>query len=76
MMVSQDLKIAVKLSPLRAYQIAHLAGIHPSTLSKLLCGIEIPRENDKRVISIGKIVGLSSKDCFVSKEKRQPGDEP
>ncbi len=35
-MVSEKLKIAVKLSPKKAYEIAHEAGILPCTLSKIL----------------------------------------
>jgi hypothetical protein len=63
-MVSQKLKNAVRLHRMKAYEIAHEAGLHPSTLSRLLCGIEIPRENDQRVIRIGRVVGVADLDCF------------
>jgi len=36
-MISSKFKAAVKLAPKRAYQIAHEAGITPSTLSKIMC---------------------------------------
>lgn len=65
-MVSQKLKDAVKLSPKKSYQIAHEAGLHPSVLSRLICGIEIPKANDPRVIAIGQVLGLAEIDCFDS----------
>lgn len=63
-MLSQKLIHAVKLSEKRAYQIAHEAGLHPSTLSSLLNGIEKTKPFDPRVISIGKVLGIPAKDCF------------
>ncbi len=63
-MVSEELKARVKLSGQRAYQIAHKAGIHPSTLSKILLGIVHVRPGDPRVIAIGRVVGLSANECF------------
>jgi len=69
-MVSQRLKNAVKLSPKRAYVIAHEASLHPTVLSRLLCGIEIPKFNDARVIAIGKVLGLGPSDCFETGEEQ------
>lgn len=63
-MVSNKLKVAVKLSDSRGYQIAHEAGIDPSTLSKLICGIIMPQINDQRVISVGQVLGLKPEECF------------
>lgn len=63
-MISESLKIAIKLSPKRAYEIAHEAGIHPSTLSKLICGIEKVREGDLRVLKVAKVLKLKESDCF------------
>ena len=64
MVVSNKLKVAVKLSDKRAYQIAHEAGIDPSTVSKLICGIVKPRDRDSRVISVGRVLGLKPEECF------------
>lgn len=64
MVVSNKLKVAVKLSDKRAYQIAHEAGVDPSTVSKLICGIVKPKNNDHRVISVGKVLGLKPEECF------------
>ena len=63
-MVSEKLRAGVKLSDNRAYKIAHKAGIDPSTLSKLICGIVKVRPGDPRVIRVGKVLGIPAEDCF------------
>ena len=63
-MISQKLKNAVKLSPKKAYEIAHQAHLHPSILSKIVCGIDKVKPGDPRVLAIGKAVGLSEGECF------------
>lgn len=63
-MVSKEFKMAVKTSPYKGYQIAHKAKIHPSTLSKIICGIEKIKKNDFRVIAVGRVLGLKPDDCF------------
>jgi plasmid maintenance system antidote protein VapI len=67
-MVSRKFVEAVKLSDLRAYEIAHKAEIHPTTLSRILNGIEDVKPGDPRVLRIGKVLGLRSEDCFDSVE--------
>lgn len=62
--ISDTLKHAVKLAPIRNYHIAHAAGLHPSTLSRIICGIERIKKQDRRVIAIGKVVGIRADDCF------------
>jgi hypothetical protein len=47
-----------------AYRIALKAGIHHSTLSKLLCGIEIIKPNDPRVIAVAEVLGVPTEECF------------
>jgi hypothetical protein len=64
MAISKILLKKVKLSSLKGYEIAHIAGIHPSTLSKIMCGIERVNPGDHRVISIGRVLGISANDCF------------
>jgi hypothetical protein len=61
---SDRFKAAVLLNKKKAYEIAHEAGIHPSTLSKLMHGIEKVRPNDERIVRVGRVVGLSPKQCF------------
>jgi hypothetical protein len=63
-MVSEKLRAAIKLGNIPAYKIAHEAGIDPSTLSKLICGIIKVRYGDIRVIKVGKVLGLPPDECF------------
>ena len=63
-MISKKLKRAIRLSPHRNYKIARAAGVHPSTLSQILCGIVRVKNGDPRVIQIGKVLGLKPGECF------------
>ena len=63
-MISRKLKEAIKLSDMRAYEIAHLANIHTSTLSRILNGIDLVKKGDPRAIRIGEVMGLKSEECF------------
>jgi len=63
-MVSEKLRAAIKLNHVPAYKIAHKAGIAPCTLSHLICGIVKVKPGDPRVIKVGKVLGISEKDCF------------
>jgi lambda repressor-like predicted transcriptional regulator len=63
-MVSRKLIAAVKLSHRRAYEIAHEAGLHPSTLSRLLVGIDKVYPGDERILRVGKAVGIPAEECF------------
>ncbi len=63
-MVSRRFVEAVKLAPRRAYKIAQEAGLHPSTLSKILNGIDPVRPNDPRVIAVANVLGLPPWECF------------
>lgn len=67
-MISQKLRVAIKLSEKRAYKIAQEADLHPSTLSKLLNGIERARRNDPRVLRVGEVLGIPENECFNEKE--------
>lgn len=62
--ISDRFKIAVKLSPTPAYKLAQLAGLDPSTLSKLTCGIVKVKANDPRILAVGRVLGLQPEDCF------------
>ena len=63
-MISRKLIEAVKLSDLKSYEIAHRAQMHPSTLSRILNGIEEVMPGDPRVLRIAKVLGLSPEECF------------
>jgi hypothetical protein len=69
-MVSYKLRAAIKLGNEPAYRIAQKAGLDPSTLSKLICGITKVKHQDPRVIAAGRVLGLSPEDCFEEQEKR------
>ena len=62
--VSQKFFGAVKLANRPAYRIALEAGLHPVTFSKILHGYARLWPNDRRVIAIGKILGLEPEECF------------
>ena len=64
MFVSQKFITAIKLSPEPAYKIAWKAGVNPTMLSKLINGIERPKPNDPRIISVGEVLCLSADECF------------
>ena len=68
MRVSQLFRNTVRLSNKRHYQIAHAAGLHPSTLSRLINGIEKIKKNDRRVLKIAAVLGLKTGDCFCDEE--------
>lgn len=56
---------ALKLHPDPAYRIAYRAGVHPNTLSKLVSGYIRPRVGDRRIVAVGRELGLAVEDCFV-----------
>lgn len=63
-MISRKLRDAIKTSDLKSYQIAHEADMTPSTLSRIINGIDLVKPNDPRVLRVARIVGLSPEDCF------------
>jgi hypothetical protein len=62
--LSRQFKIEVKLNDLPAYRLAQMAGINPNELYKLMSGISPPKPNDKRIVKVGKLLGLSPDECF------------
>jgi len=60
---------AVKLNPRPAYQIAHDAGLHPATLSKLVSGAERVRKDDARVLAVARVLGLDAASCFEERDR-------
>jgi len=55
---------ALKLSDSPSYKLAVRAGLHPTSLSKLIHGAERVRENDARIIQVGRELGLQPEECF------------
>ena len=62
--VSQQFLIRLKLNDLPAYKIAHRAGVNPTTLSRLINGIDRVKPEDPRIIAVGEVIGLSESECF------------
>ncbi len=67
MMLSRELITRIKLDTRPAYRIAQQADIHPTTLSKLMNGIEVPKPDDPRVLAVGRVVGLKKNEVFEKK---------
>ena len=66
MKLSEKFIHAVKLAEIRQYKICQKARppLHPSVLSRLMNGIEKVRDNDARVIAVGRVLGLNPHECF------------
>lgn len=65
MKISETFIIRLKLHREPAYRIAQMAGVNPTTLSKLIHGAEPVRPADDRILSVGRILGLSPDEIFV-----------
>ena len=63
-MLSQQFIIALKLHKKPAYVIAQEAKIDPSMLSKMIRGIVKVKPGDQRVLAVGRVLGITPKDCF------------
>ena len=63
-MVSRKFIEAVKLDERKSYQIAHLAGLHSTILSKLVSGIDEVKKGDQRVLAVGRVLGIPDEDLF------------
>ena len=70
--MSPELIAAIKLNPRPAYKIAFEAGLHPSTLSKLMNGAERIAPEDHRVLAVARVLGLRPEDCFESESHPIP----
>jgi plasmid maintenance system antidote protein VapI len=68
MMISRKFVAAVKLSPMKCYEIAHEAELHTSTLSRIIHGYDDIKPGDERVIRVAKVLGLKPEDCFEGAE--------
>jgi len=68
MKISQAFIIRLKLHSDPAYRIAQMAGVNPTTLSKLINGAEPIRPDDDRILRVGRILGLEPDQVFDSRE--------
>ncbi len=62
--VSREFKARLKLADRPAYKIANEAGVNPTTLSKLVNGIEPVKPNDERIGRVAALLGLSPSEAF------------
>ena len=66
-MISEKLRhelITARTRGRRQYEIARRARLHPSTVSALVHNAIPVHPNDRRVIAIGRVLGLKAADCF------------
>ena len=68
MKVSATFIIRLKLHRDPAYRIAQMAGVNPTTLSKLINGAEPVRPDDDRILRVGRILGLEPEEVFDLRE--------
>jgi transcriptional regulator with XRE-family HTH domain len=68
--VSRHFTAAVKLSDEPSYRIAQRAGIGPSTLSRIVNGIERVERGDSRVVAVAAVLGLPPTRAFARSKGR------
>jgi hypothetical protein len=66
-MLSEELIRAIRFSNKKNYEIAQEAGLHYSTLSRMIHGIERVRDGDPRVLKLGAVLGISTEKLFEPK---------
>ena len=64
MMLSNKLRVAIKLSSVRQYRLAQSINTHPSLLSHWLNGIVEPKPGDPRIVESGRLVDVAPDECF------------
>jgi hypothetical protein len=62
--ISREFKARLKLADQPAYKIANRAGVNPTTLSKLVNGIEPVKMNDERIERVAAILGMKAAEAF------------
>jgi transcriptional regulator with XRE-family HTH domain len=65
-MLSHELRVAIKLSPNRQYELAQVAGVHPTTLSSWVNNIVPVRDGDPRVLKLAAILGVPANRAFAA----------
>lgn len=62
--VSREFRARLKLADQPAYKLANRAGVNPTTLSKLINGIEPVKQNDERIGRLAAVLGMSAEEAF------------
>lgn len=76
LMLTTRLIHAVRLHPDRQWRLAHRAGLHPSTLSRWVNYVEMPRPDDVRLIKLAKLVDVPLGECFTEDSSATSGTPP
>ncbi len=71
MRLSKTLIAAIKLDNRKDYLIAHEAGLHPSTLSRMLNGGEKIKPRDERVLRLSRVLGICEDSLFEGEHAEQ-----
>jgi hypothetical protein len=72
-MVSKEFITAVRLSGVRQYKLAHKAGLHPSVLSRIICGIDHVKPGDQRVLKVAEALGFPKENIFFEIDEKVEG---
>ena len=70
MQISSTLRAAIENAPIRQYQLATLANLHPSTLSKILNGSARLRRFDGRVLAVARVLGIDPSKALDDEDSR------
>ncbi len=62
--ISREFKARLKLADQPAYKIANQAGVNPTTLSKLVNGIEPVKPQDERIGRVAAVLGMAASEAF------------
>ncbi|MBI3616535.1 MAG: helix-turn-helix transcriptional regulator [Candidatus Omnitrophica bacterium] len=62
---------ALRMKHGQMYRLAFRAGLHPTTLSKVLNGAQEVQPKDKRLVRLGHLLGLSPEELFLQEYRGQ-----
>ena len=68
--LSHKFRVALKLHDRPAYKICQEAGVDPILISKYMKDRLKVRYMDKRVIAVGKILGIPAEKCFQDRKEK------
>jgi|GEM_PF-1006336 len=64
MKLSEKFKARVWLDERKMWQIAFAAQVNPGILSRMINGYEKIKQDDQRVIRVGKVLGMNENELF------------
>ncbi len=59
---------ALRMKHKQMYRLAFRVGMHPTTLSKILNGIQQVKPGDKRILRLGRKLGIPPDELFAQEE--------